>query len=153
MEILTTNFQVLKNKTEVKTMSLKDILSASQKTLLFFYPKDDTPWCTLENKEFTQMKNEFNALWIQLVWVSKDDIESHKTFCLNHSLENDLISDPELVLHKYFNAYWEKNNYWKIITWVIRTTILLDNSGKILKSWNSVKATWHVNRLLKELNK
>lgn len=153
MEILTTNFQVLKNKTEVKTMSLKDILSVSQKTLLFFYPKDDTPWCTLENKEFTQMKNEFNALWIQLVWVSKDDIESHKTFCLNNSLENDLISDPELVLHKYFNAYWEKNNYWKIITWVIRTTILLDNSGKILKSWNSVKATWHVNRLLKELNK
>lgn len=152
MENLNQSFQVLVNKTDVKSLSLKEILSLFPKTLLFFYPKDDTPWCTLENKDFSLMKKYFNDNWINLIWVSKDNIESHKVFCKNNDLENSLISDPDLVLHNFFWAYWKKNNYWKLIDWVIRTTILLDSNLNILKSWNNVKASWHVERVMKDLN-
>jgi peroxiredoxin Q/BCP len=106
----------------------------------------------LENKDFTCLKWEFEKLCIQLIWVSKDSIESHKKFVINYALENTLISDEKLELHKYFWAYWEKNNYWKIIQWVIRSTFLLDSEWKILKSWKNVKATNHANKILKEVS-
>ena len=144
-------FQVLLENWESSELSLNDIFSKSQKTLLYFYPKDNTPGCTLENKDFSCLKWEFDKLWITLVWVSKDSIESHKKFKQNHSLDNILISDPELVLHKEFWAFWEKNNYWKIVMWVIRSTFLVDNNWKILCEWKGIKATWHAERLLKEL--
>ncbi len=96
---------------ETWTFSLKELLSFGKKTILYFYPKDNTPWCTIENKDFSCLKDEFAKLWIVVIWVSKDTISSHKEFIKEHELKVDLISDPELVLHKYFWAYWEKNNY------------------------------------------
>ena len=66
-----------------------------------------------------------------------------------HGLENDLVSDPTLELHKAFWAYGEKNNYGKIIQGVIRSTVLLDNK----KIWNNVKATGHAEKMLRELSK
>lgn len=145
-------FVTLLSSWEVREISLKDLLSTSKKTILYFYPKDNTPWCSLENKDFTCLKWEFEKLWIQLIWVSKDSIESHKKFVTNYALENTLISDESLELHKYFWAYWEKNNYWKIVQWVIRSTFLLDNEWNILKSWKNVKATGHVQKILKEVS-
>ena len=134
-----------------KELSLKEILW-DKKTILYFYPADNTPGCTLENKDFTCLKNEFNSKWYKLVWVSKNSMESHKKFVLGHNLENDLISDPELVLHKELWAYGEKNNYGKIIQGVIRSTFVIDNSWEIIKEYKNIKATWHAERLLKELN-
>lgn len=134
-----------------KETTLKDIFSQSEKTLLYFYPKNDTPGCTLENTDFTSLKSDFESLWIQLIWVSKDTIESHQKFCGKYSLQNPLISDPELVLHNFFGAFWEKNNYGKIVQWVIRSTFLLDKEGNILQSWKNVKATNHANKILKEV--
>ncbi len=135
----------------VQQTTMKDILTQSEKTLLYFYPKNDTPGCTLENTDFTTLKWDFKNLWIQLIWVSKDSKESHQKFCWKYSLQNALISDPELVLHNFFGAFWEKNNYGKIVQWVIRSTFLLDKEGNILKSWKNVKATNHANKILKEV--
>ena len=131
--------------------SLKELLSLSDKTLLYFYPKDNTPGCTKENKDFTSLKNEFKDIWINLIWVSKDSIESHKKFVAKQELSVDLLSDPDLVLHKELLAYWEKNNYWKIVMWVIRSTFLLDSNGVLLNEWRNIRATWHAERILKEL--
>ena len=144
-------YEVLTWNWEVKLLTLKEILSDDKKTLLYFYPKDNTPWCSLENKDFSCLKKDFEAKWIKLVWVSKDSIESHKKFKNNFMLENDLISDSDLVLHKELWAYWEKNNYWKIVLWVIRSTFLFDENKNLIKSWKGIKATWHALRVLNEI--
>jgi peroxiredoxin Q/BCP len=132
-------------------ISLKELFSNSDKNILYFYPKDNTPWCTIENKNFSLMKDKFKEKWFNIIWVSKDSIESHEKFMKKQELNVDLISDPNLILHKQLWVYWEKNNYWKIVMWVIRSTFLIDSSWKILKEWKNVKANWHVERLLKEL--
>ena len=67
-------------------------------------------------------------------------------------LKNDLISDPELILHKELWAYWEKNNYWKIVRGVIRSSFLVNREWEIIKEWKNIKATGHAERLLKELS-
>lgn len=136
----------------IQETTLKDILSQSEKTLLYFYPKNDTPGCTLENTDFTALKSDFQSLWIQLIGVSKDTPESHTNFCWKYALQNPLISDPELELHNFFGAYGEKNNYGKIVQGVIRSTFLLDRNGNILQAWKNVKATGHAQKILKEVS-
>ena len=131
--------------------TLKELLSFSDKTILYFYPKDDTPGCTIENKDFSSLKEQYKKLWVSVIWVSKDSIDSHKKFIKKQNLEVDLISDPDLVLHKELWVYWEKNNYWKMVMWVIRSTFLVDSNWEVLKEWRNVKATWHAERLLKEI--
>ncbi len=148
---LENKYEVLTWNWEVKLLTLNEILSNDKKTILYFYPKDNTPWCSLENKDFSCLKKDFEAKWIKLVWVSKDSIESHKKFKNNFMLENDLISDSDLVLHKELWAYWEKNNYWKIVLWVIRSTFLFDENKNLIKSWKGIKATWHALRVLNEI--
>jgi peroxiredoxin Q/BCP len=133
-----------------ENLSLLEIFSA-EKNILFFYPRDNTPGCTVENKDFTCLKSEFDKLWVKLVWVSKDSMESHWKFVAKHALENDLISDVELNLHKELWAYWEKNNYWKIIMWVIRSTFLISKDWEVLKEWRNIRAKWHAERILEEL--
>ena len=145
-------YEVLLQNWEVKQKSLSEILKELEKTILYFYPKDNTPWCSVENKDFSVLKKDFLDKQIKLVWVSKDSIESHKKFKQNYLLENDLISDPDLVLHKELKAFWEKNNYWKIVMWVIRSTFLLDQNWNILKEYRNVKAKWHAEKVLRELD-
>lgn len=137
---------------DIAELDLQTLLSFSDKTLLFFYPKDDTPGCTIENKDFSDLKDDFQKLWITLIGVSKDSIESHGDFIKKHDLNLDLISDPELTLHKGLWAYWEKNNYGKIVTWVIRSTFLLDKNWEVIDSWKWIKATGHAARILKKLS-
>ena len=136
---------------EVRDLSLEELFAQNEKTLLYFYPKDNTPGCTLENKDFTCEVQKFKDMWIALVGVSKDSVESHKKFITSQWLQNPLISDPELILHKELWAFGEKNNYGKIIQWVIRSTFLFDKKWEILKSWKNVKATGHVAKVLREI--
>jgi len=138
---------------EVAELSLKDIFSFGEKTLLFFYPRDNTPGCTVENKDFSCMLKEFQKLWIVLIWVSKDSIESHQKFIEKQDLQIDLISDPDLVLHKELWAFGEKNNYGKIVQWVIRSTFLFDKNGNILQQWKNVRAKGHAAKVLREIEK
>jgi peroxiredoxin Q/BCP len=134
-------------------LSLREIFSFSEKTLLYFYPRDNTPGCTIENKDFSCMVEDFKKMWITLVWVSQDSLESHKKFINDHDLKIDLISDPELILHKELGAYGEKNNYGKIVQGVIRSTFLFDTEGTLLREWKNVKAKWHAEKIFREVQK
>lgn len=135
-----------------KSILLKDLLKNYEKTILYFYPKDNTPGCSLEAIEFTKYKKLFNDNWIWIIWVSKDSIKSHNSFIEKKELNIDLISDTELELHNKFSVIWEKKNYGKIYQWVIRSTFLIDKNWNILQEWRNVRAKWHVERIIKELN-
>ena len=150
---LGTKYSTTSKNWEEAELSLREIFSFSEKTLLYFYPQDNTPGCTVENKDFSCMIDEYKKLWIMLIWVSKNDSESHKKFISDQNLSVDLISDPELILHKKLWAYGEKNNYWKIVTWVIRSTFLFDSRGNILQEWRNVRAKGHAAKVLREIEK
>lgn len=149
---LNNKFDAIGSNLQVWNFDLKTLLSFWERTLLYFYPADNTPGCTIENKDFSCLKDEFAKKWIVVIWVSKDSIDSHNKFIQGQELKVDLISDPELVLHKELWVYWEKNNYWKKIMWVIRSSFLLNKEWKVLKEYRNIKATWHAERLLKELD-
>lgn len=135
----------------VSQSPLEGILQQSDKTLLYFYPKNNTPWCTVQATDFVAHSEAFEKLWIQIVGVSRDWETSHCNFIEKHWLKAQYLSDPELILHKQFGTYGEKNNYGKIVQWVIRSTFLLDQNWSLLKEWRNVRAKWHVERVLKEL--
>ena len=99
------------------------------------------------------MKDEFLAFWFQLVWVSKDSIESHKQFKLNYNLDIPLISDEDLVLHNELWLYTEKSRFWKTVMTVDRSTFFLDSEWNILKEYRKIRAKNHVKTILKELKK
>lgn len=144
-------YEILTSSGTVETKSLHEIFAQAQKTILYFYPKDNTPWCTIENKDFSCLKEQFENIGIQLVWVSKDSIESHKKFVEKQDLQVALIADPDLVLHKELGAYGEKNNYGKIVQGVIRSTFLVNSKGEIMNEWRNIRAKGHAERMLKEM--
>lgn len=146
-------FQVVNSSWDVWEFTLWKLFSFSDKTLLYFYPKDNTPGCTVENKDFSCMISHYSELWITLVWVSKDSVESHQKFISGQELWVDLISDPDLLLHKELWAYGEKNNYGKIVTGVIRSTFLFNKKWELLQEWKNVRAKWHAAKVLREIQK
>ena len=109
-------------------MTLPTLLSRSPKTLLYFYPKDNTPGCTLEAQDFTRLKGEFANLGIQIIGVSKDSEVSHEKFTSSCNLGIDLISDTDGRLHEEFAVIGEKKNYGKAYIGIIRSTFLLDST-------------------------
>ncbi|MCD5375001.1 peroxiredoxin [Candidatus Gracilibacteria bacterium] len=150
---LDTKYSAVSTSGEAGEFTLGELFSFSDKTLLFFYPKDNTPGCTVENKDFSCMVSEYKKLGITLVGVSKDSVESHQKFISSQELNIDLISDPELTLHKQLGAYGEKNNYGKIVTGVIRSTFLFDKQGNILQEWKNVRAKGHAAKVYREIEK
>ena len=142
-------YSVVSASWEISELVLGSILGDT--TLLYFYPKDNTPGCTVENKDFSCLKWAFEKKWITLVWVSKDSGDSHKKFIQDHNLQIDLISDPDLHLHKALGAYGEKNNYGKIIQGVIRSTFLVNRAWEVLKAWKNIRAKWHAEKILREI--
>jgi len=134
-----------------KDIKFEDICKG-KKTILYFYPKDNTPGCTKEAIDFTNLKKEFEDLGYQIVGVSKDSVETHKKFIQKHNLQISLISDPDLELHNKFWTYGEKKSYGKITMGTIRSTFVLGENCNILKEYRNVKATGHAERVLKELN-
>ncbi|MDD3302758.1 MAG: peroxiredoxin [Candidatus Gracilibacteria bacterium] len=146
---LENKYLVLTTNKEEKILKLKEIIGEN-KTILYFYPKDNTPGCSLENKAFSDLKKEFENKGYKLVGISKDSIESHKKFKEKYALKNDLISDPELILHNELGVYGEKNNYGKIVKGVIRSSFIIDKDGNILKEYRNVKATGHAEKVFRE---
>ena len=132
-------------------MNIRELTQGHEKTLLYFYPKDNTPGCTLEAQDFTRLKKDFEALGIHIIWVSKDSEASHAKFRESCSLGIDLIADTDSKLHEHFGVIGEKKNYGKVYVGVIRSTFLLDSSWKILHEWRNVKATGHAEKVLREI--
>lgn len=140
-------FQYAQNTTQ-KEISFEELLQQSPYTLLYFYPKDDTPGCTTEAKDFSRLLEKFDQHDVQVVWVSKDSLDDHCSFIDKHGLTVGLLSDPSCILLKEFDARGEKNVFGKKTTGVIRSTVLLDNNGEIIKSWHNVRAKWHAEKVL-----
>jgi peroxiredoxin Q/BCP len=149
---LSSKYDILVWGSEILNISLSDLFKKADKTILYFYPKDNTPGCTIENKDFSCLKAMFDSLWIQLVWVSKDSIASHIKFVEKQELAVDLLSDPELELHNELWVYWEKMNYWKKYMWVIRSTFIINSNWEVLQEYRNVRAKWHAERIFKELS-
>ncbi|MEW5819359.1 MAG: thioredoxin-dependent thiol peroxidase [Cyanobacteriota bacterium] len=119
--------------------------------VLYFYPKDNTPGCTIEATEFTQKVDKFSDLNAVIMGVSPDSIKNHCNFIKKQSLKIMLLSDPE---HKVLEAYevWQKKQtYGKEFLGVIRTTYLINPDGKIANIWPDVKVNGHVDEVFEKL--
>ncbi len=116
--------------------------------IIFIYPKDNTPGCTLESLDFKKKYNQFKKYKTDIVGISKDSIESHKKFKNKYNFPFELLSDEDIKVIKMLKAWGEKRLYGKKFMGVKRTTILVNKKLKILKIWNNVKVKGHVERVL-----
>jgi peroxiredoxin Q/BCP len=128
------------------TVSSKDLLGTP--FVLYFYPKDDTPGCTLEGQDFGVRHEEFKGLKAKVFGVSRDTVVSHEKFKTKYALPFDLISDPEEKLCRQFDVIREKNMYGKKVMGVERSTFLIDADGVLRKEWRKVKVKDHVAAVL-----
>lgn len=131
-----------------KQICLKEI---KEKIVLYFYPKDNTPGCTLEAKQFTDLASEFAEEKTTLIGISKDTVESHQKFCDKHNLSITLLSDPDFRVHKMFEAYGKKKFMGKEYLGTMRSTVLIDENKKIIKHWPKVSPIGHAKEVLKFL--
>ena len=133
-------------------VSLGDL--AGRWTVLYFYPKDDTPGCTTEACEFTEGIEAFEGLDAAVVGCSPDSPEKHRAFIAKHGLKVRLLSDPSHQVLERYGAWGEKNMYGRVTQGVIRSTVLIDPEGRVARHWPKVKAAGHaeaVRRALEEL--
>lgn len=120
-------------------------------TILYFYPKDDTPGCTQEGIEFEDRLTEFQALGAQVIGVSRDNFESHQKFSQKFNLTFPLICDTESELCNLFDVLKEKTNYGKTYIGIERSTFLIDPNATIRHEWRKVSVKDHVEAVLNEL--
>ena len=120
-----------------------------KKLVVFFYPKDDTPGCTSENKDFSAMKADFDAAGVALLGVSKDTPAKHQKFIAKHGLTAPLASDPEEGgLSDALGVWAEKQMYGKTYMGMVRSTYLVDAEGRIAQVWDKVKVKGHAEDVL-----
>ncbi|MDA8803096.1 peroxiredoxin [Amylibacter sp.] len=121
--------------------------------VLYFYPRDDTPGCTKEAKDFTELKPEFDKLNTIIIGVSTDTLEAHNKFIFKHNLNLELLSDTNKTLCEFFDVWVEKNMYGKKYMGIERSTFLINPSGDILHEWRKVKVAGHAKILLESIKK
>lgn len=122
---------------------------AGQPLVLFLYPKDDTPGCTTEAKDFTALAGDFTKAGVALLGVSKDPVKKHEKFIAKHELKVPLASDPEADgLADALGIWVEKSMYGRTYMGMERTTYLVDASGKIARVWRKVKVKGHAAEVL-----
>jgi thioredoxin-dependent peroxiredoxin len=119
--------------------------------VLYFYPKDDTPGCTVEANEFTALAAEFAAAGATVLGVSRDTVNSHCRFRDKYGLKVTLLSDPELGIHKAYGAWGEKTMYGKKVEGVLRSTFVIDGDGVVQRAYANVKAAGHAAKVLADL--
>ncbi len=122
---------------------------AGRKLVVFFYPKDDTPGCTTENKDFSALADEFAQAGVALLGVSKDPPRKHAKFIAKHGLAAPLASDPETGgLADALGIWTEKSMYGRSYMGMLRTTYLVGADGKIARVWEKVKVKDHAAAVL-----
>ena len=118
------------------------------KVVLYFYPKDDTPGCTLEAQDFTARMADFAAANTTVIGISKDSVKAHDKFCKKHGLSVILASDETGHTCEDYGVWLEKSMYGKTYMGVERTTVLIDGSGKVAQVWNKVSVKGHADEVL-----
>ena len=138
------------NSTNNKEYSLKD--SLGKYVVIYFYPKDDTPGCTIETNDFNKLLPKFKKLSCEVYGISKDNLKSHKKFKEKYKIKFDLLADDELKVLKKYKVWGKKKFMGREFMGIIRSTFLIDKKGKILKAWENVKVKNHAQEVLEALN-
>jgi len=129
--------------------SIKPSDFAGRKLVLFFYPKDDTPGCTTENKDFSALADDFAKAGTALLGISKDPPARHQKFIAKHDLSAPLASDAETGgLSDALGIWTEKQNYGRTYMGMVRTTLLVGADGRIAQVWDKVKVKDHAQAVL-----
>ena len=131
--------------TSKKDYSLKD--SIGKYVVIYFYPKDDTPGCTLETKDFNSLISKFSKNNCNVYGISKDSLESHKKFKKKYKIKFDLLSDEKKIAIKAYKVWGKKQFMGKEFMGLIRSSFLIKNK-KIIKEWRSVRVKNHAQEVL-----
>ena len=129
---------------ELKKIKKKNII-------LYFYPKDDTPGCTLESKDFNKLNSIINKNNTVVFGISKDSMESHLKFKKKYKLKFELLSDEKIKVIKKFGVWGMKSFLGKKYKGVIRSTFLINTKGKIHRIWSNVRVKDHAKSVIEEL--
>ena len=135
--------------TNQKNYSLKG--SIGKYVLLYFYPKDDTPWCTIETNDFNKLLSKFKKLECEVYGISKDNLKSHDKFRDKYKIKFDLLADEKLTVLKKYKVWGKKKFMGREFMGILRTTFLIDKKSKIIKIWDNVKVKDHAKEVLETL--
>ena len=136
------NFKL--QSTSGKVFNLSDVENG---LVIYFYPKDNTPGCTLETKDFSLFYKKFKSLKYEVVGISKDNMESHLQFKKKFKVPFQLLSDEKLQVQKKYGVWGPKSFMGKKFMGTIRSTIVI-NKGKIIKIWSNVRVKDHAKEVL-----
>ncbi len=134
--------------TKVDQFDLKKI---KENVVIYFYPKDDTPGCTLETKDFSKLYKEFKKNKTEVVGISKDSMTSHLKFKKKYKVPFQLLSDEDVKVQKKYKVWGMKSFMGRKFKGTIRSTFLVDKNKKILKSWSNVRVLNHAKEVLEFL--
>ena len=129
-----------------KELSLKDF--KGKHLVLYFYPKDNTPGCTLEGQNFRDLHQEFQAANAEILGISRDSVKMHENFKAKQEFSFDLLSDADEKACKIFDVIKEKNMYGRKVLGIERSTFLIDKEGRLAREWRKVRVKGHVDEVL-----
>ncbi len=126
---------------------------AGRWVVLYFYPKDNTPGCSQEARDFNALLDRFEALGAVVLGVSKDPVESHRRFAAKLGLRFPLLADPETEVIRAYGAWGKKKLYGKEYEGTIRSTVLIDPEGRVARVWPKVRVKGHAEEVLAGLER
>lgn len=129
-----------------ETISSEDL--RGKNVVLYFYPKDNTPGCTSESKDFAKLYDGFQKANTEVFGISRDSFKSHTNFKTKYELPFHLVSDHDEALCKQFDVLWPKNMFGKIVNGIVRSTFLIDKNGQLQQEWRKVSVSGHAQIVL-----
>jgi len=135
--------------TSNENYSLKN--SLGKYVVLYFYPKDDTPGCTIETIDFNKLLSKFKKLECEVLGISKDDLKSHDKFRDKYKIKFNLLADEKLKVLKKYKVWGKKKFMGREFMGINRTTFLINKKGKIIKIWENVRVKDHAKEVLDTL--
>jgi peroxiredoxin Q/BCP len=147
VEDVVPNFKIIDEKNDIFEFNSLH----GRYAILYFYPKDDTPGCTIEAMDFTRLIKEFESLDAVVIGISKDSCESHTKFIIDRNLRIKLLSDPQAEVQKIFDVWKLKTYAGKEYMGTERSTFLIDKNGKVLFVWRKVEPENHAKEVLEKL--
>ena len=142
------NFKL--QSTNGKDYSLKN--SIGKYVVIYFYPKDDTPGCTIETKDFNKLLIKFKKLDCEIYGISKDSLKSHNKFKNKHKIKFDLLTDEELKVLKLYKVWGKKKFMGREYEGIYRVSYLIDEKGIVEKAYEKVKPKEHAAQVLSDID-
>lgn len=122
-----------------------------RKYVLYFYPRDNTPGCTVESQDFRDLHDAFRRRKVAVIGVSRDSLKSHDGFKAKFALPFELIADPDETLCNLFGVIKDKNMYGRRVRGIERSTFLVDENGVLVREWRKVRVDGHAQEVLDSL--